>query len=95
MSFVVDWVNIIIGESFQDYSWIQDFEADFLWKVSLKIMNSVDYDRISDLFSVKIKTINIQTCNCDYFEGILQVFKIWVFKVQDFGNYELSPMYNS
>ena len=29
-------------------------------EVSLKIMNSVDYDRISDLFSVKIKTINIQ-----------------------------------
>ena len=27
------------GESFQEYSWIQDFEADFLWKVSLKILN--------------------------------------------------------
>ena len=23
-----------IGESFQDYSWIQDFEADFPYKVS-------------------------------------------------------------
>ena len=31
--------NIIVymGESFQDYSWIQDFEADFPQKVSLKI----------------------------------------------------------
>ena len=27
------------GESFQDYSWIQDFEADFLQKVSLKMLN--------------------------------------------------------
>ena len=52
-------MNIIIGESFQDYSWIQDFEADFLWKVSLKILNSVDYDSFSDLFSVYLKTINI------------------------------------
>ena len=27
------------GESFQDFSLIQDFEADFLWKVSLKMLN--------------------------------------------------------
>ena len=42
--FVVDWVNIIIGESFQD------FEADYLWKVSLKILYSVDYS-FSDLLA--------------------------------------------
>ena len=29
-----------IGKSFQDYSWIQDFEADFPQKVSLKMLNS-------------------------------------------------------
>ena len=28
-----------MGESFQDYSWFQDFEADFPQKVSLKILN--------------------------------------------------------
>ena len=28
-----------MGESFQDYSWIQDFEADFPQKVSLKMLN--------------------------------------------------------
>ena len=28
-----------MGESLQDYSWIQDFEADFPQKVSLKILN--------------------------------------------------------
>ena len=40
------WVNSeyepnpkIMGESFQDYSWIQNFEADFPQKVSLKMMN--------------------------------------------------------
>ena len=27
------------GESFQDYSSTQDFEADFPWKVSLKMLN--------------------------------------------------------
>ena len=28
-----------MGESFQDYSWIQDFEADFPQKIILKILN--------------------------------------------------------
>ena len=28
-----------MGESFQDYSSIQDFEADFTQKVSLKMLN--------------------------------------------------------
>ena len=28
-----------MGENFQDYFWIQDFEADFSQKVSLKILN--------------------------------------------------------
>ena len=92
MSFVVVWVNIIIGESFQYFSWIQDFEVDLLWKVSLKMLNSVNNDSFSDLLLVYLKTINIQTWNCDYFEGILQVFKFWIFTVHDFGYYELSPM---
>ena len=30
---------VLMGESFQDYSWIQDFEADFPQKVSLKMLN--------------------------------------------------------
>ena len=30
---------IYMGESLQDYSWIQDFEADFPQKFSLKILN--------------------------------------------------------
>ena len=39
-----------MGESFQDYSWIQDFEDDFPQKVILKMLNSGDYISFSDLF---------------------------------------------
>ena len=31
--------KVYMGESFQDYSLIQDFEADFPQKVSRKILN--------------------------------------------------------
>ena len=31
--------NTGMDESFQDYSWIQDFEADFPQKISLKMLN--------------------------------------------------------
>ena len=31
--------DVCMGESFQDYSWFQDFEADFPKKVRLKILN--------------------------------------------------------
>ena len=40
-----------MGESFQDYSCIQDFEADFPQKVSLKILNKADSYDFSDLIS--------------------------------------------
>ena len=33
-----------MGGSCQDFSWIQDFEADFPKKVSLKRLNSSDYN---------------------------------------------------
>ena len=48
-----------MGESYQDYSWIQDFEADFPQKVSLKMLNYEDYYSYSDLFSICLKTIDI------------------------------------
>ena len=32
-------MKIYMGESIQDYYWIQDFEADFPQKVSLKMLN--------------------------------------------------------
>ena len=47
-----------MDESFQDYSCIQDFEADFLWKVSLKILKKADYDSFSDLFLASLKTVD-------------------------------------
>ena len=47
-----------MGESFQDYSLIQDFEADFPYKVSLKMLNYGDYNSFYDLFSDYLNTIN-------------------------------------
>ena len=41
-----------MGEYFQDYSSIQDFESDFPQNVSLKMLNSVGNNRFSDLVSV-------------------------------------------
>ena len=32
-------IQYFMGKSFQDYSWIHDFEADFPQKVSLKMLN--------------------------------------------------------
>ena len=45
-----------MGKSFQDYSLIQDFEADFPQKVSLKMLNLGDHNSCSDLFSVCLRT---------------------------------------
>ena len=42
-------VNTHMGESFQYYSWIQDFEANFPQKVSLEMLNLADYNSISHL----------------------------------------------
>ena len=44
------WQSVVMGESFQDYSWIQDFEADFPKKVILKMLKSTDYNSFTDLF---------------------------------------------
>ena len=52
-----------MGESFQDYSWIQDFEADFPKKVSLKMLNSADNDSFSDFVSVYLKVFDYLTWN--------------------------------
>ena len=69
-----------MDESFQDYSKIQDFEADFLWKVRLKIMNwqiiiasdlFSDYLKISDLLNVLFLI---------FYMGMLQVFRIELLK---------------
>ena len=41
LSFYLGYIlefSVPMGESFQDQSWIQDFEADFPQKVSLKML---------------------------------------------------------
>ena len=57
-----------MGESFQDYSWIQNFEADFPQKV---------IHGFFDLISVYIKTIDHLSLKLLIFIGILQVLR-WV-----------------
>ena len=47
--------DTIMGEEFHDYSWIQDFEADFPKKDSLIILNLGEYHSFSDLLSVYLK----------------------------------------
>ena len=47
-----------MGESFRDYSQIQDFEADFPHKVSLNMLNWTDFNSFSGLFSVYLLAID-------------------------------------
>ena len=57
-----------MGESFQDYSWIQDFGAD------LKMLNYSDFNSFSNLFLDYLKTVDNQIFQfLKYFEDILQV----------------------
>ena len=46
-----------MGESFQNYSKIQDFKADFP-QVSLKMLNKAYYNNLSDLFSGDLMTVD-------------------------------------
>ena len=62
-----------MGESFQDCFWIQDFEADFLWKVSVEILNLADSNIFFGLFSVYLKPIDCLNLKLLIIIGILQV----------------------
>ena len=64
-----------MGERFQDYSWLQDFEADFPKKVTLKILNKADSNSFFDLFSVYLKTIDHLNLKLLIFVCLLQVLK--------------------
>ena len=57
------------------------------------MLNSADYYRFSDLYSACLKTIDHLSLELGIFSGHIASFKIGVFKVQDFGNFELSPMH--
>ena len=74
-AFYIGQTVYFMGESFQDYSWIEDFEADFLWKVRVKMLNLGDYNSFSELFSVcllkdiwpfKLKMVNIYWAYCKF-----------------------------
>ena len=76
-----------MGESFQDYSWIQDFEDDFPQKVILKMLNKGNYISFSDLFSVCLRVIDHLILKLWIFSGHTASFKIEILKVQDLGNF--------
>ena len=50
------------------------------------------YISFSDLFSVCLRTIHHLILKLWIFSGHTASFKIEILKVQDFGNFELSPM---
>ena len=56
------------------------------------MLNSGDNNSFSDLFSVRLKAIDHLNLKLGIFSGHTASFKIGVSKVQDFGNFELSPM---
>ena len=55
-------------------------------------LNLGDYISFSDLFSVCLTTIDHLIMKLWIFSGHTACFKIETSKVQDFGNFELSPM---
>ena len=75
-----------MGESFQDYSGIQDFEVDILWKVSLKILNLADSNSFFSLFSINLKAIDCLNLELLLFIGILQVlnYDFQKFRISNF-----------
>ena len=56
-------------------------------------MNSADYYRLSDLYSVSLKTTDHLSFKLWIFSGHIASFKIGVLKVQDFRKFELLPTY--
>ena len=72
---IILWLQCM-GESFQDCSWIQDFEDDFLWKVSFKSLNLTDSNKfLWFIFSLSKDKWLFKTWNCWIFIGILQVLR--------------------
>ena len=57
------------------------------------MLNWADYNSFSDLFSACLKTIDYLNLKLLIFSGHTASFKTGVSKVQDFENFELSPMY--
>ena len=56
-------------------------------------MDSADYYRVSDLYSVCLKTIDHLSFKLLIFSGHIASVKIGVLKNQDFSIFKLSPMY--
>ena len=57
------------------------------------MLNKGDHDSFSDLFSICLRTFDHLNLKLWIFNGHTANFKNGVSKVQDFGNFELSPMF--
>ena len=73
-----------MGESYQDYSWIQNFEADFPQKVSLKMLNKADFNSFSGFFLVNLQAIDHLNLKFWIFSRHTASFMIWVSKGSGF-----------
>ena len=82
-----------MGESFKEYSCIQDFEADFPQKVSLKILNLTDYYSISHLLSISPKTIDNLNWKYWYLVGIMQVLTFEILKFRIYESLNFHPCF--
>ena len=78
-----------MDESFQDYSGIQDFEADFPQKDSPKILNLATSNDFLGLISVYLKTIDHLNLKLLIFADILQVlsFDFQKFRILEISNF--------
>ena len=60
-------------------------------RLSLKMLDKGDHNSLSDLFSVFLRAIYHLNLKLRISSGYTASFKMGVWKVQDFGNFELFP----
>ena len=72
-------------------AWVKVFRIIPEFRISIEMLNSTD-NRFSNLYSGCFKTTDHLSFKLWIFSGHIASFKITVLIVQDFGNFELSPM---
>ena len=86
------WTYEIYIAWVKDFRIIPEFRILRLQKVSLKMLNKADFNSFSDIFSVHLRAIDHLNSNLLILCWYTVSYKIWFSKVQDFWNFELSPM---
>ena len=97
------WLKLLKQSKILTLSWVKVYRIipesrilrlTFQRKVGLKMLNLADYNSFSDLFPVYLKTIDHLNLKLLMFYMHTESFKIWISKVQDFSNFELSLMHS-